>query len=41
MAKDVFFYGREGMKLKIKKGWFEEPPQMEDRPNLIKRNKKE
>ena len=35
IAKDVFFYGQEGINLMIKKGWFEEPPQMEDRSQII------
>lgn len=38
LAKDVYFYGQEGIKIKIKNGWFEEPPQMEDRANIIKNN---
>lgn len=33
LAKDVYFYAQEGIDIKIKKGWFEEPPQMEDRPH--------
>jgi hypothetical protein len=36
LAKDVYFYAQEGIKLKIKNGWFEEPPQMEDRSKIIK-----
>ncbi|MDK8643335.1 DUF3231 family protein [Niallia taxi] len=36
LAKDVYFYAQEGIKIKIKNGWFEEPPQMEDRNQLIK-----
>jgi hypothetical protein len=36
LAKDVYFYGQEGIKIKIKNGWFEEPPQMEDRSQIIK-----
>ncbi|MCM3670707.1 DUF3231 family protein [Mesobacillus maritimus] len=39
IAKDVYFYGQEGIKLKIKHGWFEEPPQMEDRNKIIKKGK--
>jgi Protein of unknown function (DUF3231) len=38
IAKDIFFYGQEGMEIKIKHGWFEEPPQMEDRMEIIKNN---
>lgn len=38
IAKDVFFYGEEGIRLMIKKGWFEEPPQMEDRAQIITNN---
>ncbi|MFP7737540.1 DUF3231 family protein [Priestia aryabhattai] len=36
IAKDIYFYADEGVKIMIKNGWLEEPPQMEDRPNLIK-----
>lgn len=39
LAKDIYFYGQEGVKLKIKHGWFEEPPQMEDRARIIKDGK--
>ncbi|WP_299094740.1 DUF3231 family protein [uncultured Metabacillus sp.] len=38
LAKDIYFYGNEGVKIMIKKGWFEEPPQMEDRTHLIKKS---
>ncbi|MDQ6597929.1 DUF3231 family protein [Bacillus salipaludis] len=38
IAKDVFFYGEEGINIMIKKGWFEEPPQMEDRTQIITNN---
>ena len=38
IAKDIYFYGQEGMEIKIKHGWFEEPPQMEDRAQIIKNN---
>jgi hypothetical protein len=31
LAKDIYFYSHEGIKIMIKNGWFEEPPQMEDR----------
>lgn len=27
LAKDVYFYAQEGIEIKIKNGWFEEPPQ--------------
>lgn len=37
LAKDVYFYGQEGLELMIKNRWFEEPPQMEDRAQLIKK----
>ncbi|WP_456279005.1 DUF3231 family protein [Bacillus sp. AK128] len=36
IAKDIYFYGNEGIKLMIKNGWMEEPPQMEDRAKIIK-----
>lgn len=36
LAKDVYFYAQEGIEIKIKNGWFEEPPQMEDRAQIIK-----
>lgn len=36
IAKDVYLYAQEGIELMIKNGWFEEPPQMEDRPSLTK-----
>ncbi|MDR6880965.1 DUF3231 family protein [Bacillus sp. 3255] len=36
ITKDVYVYTREGIKLMIKHGWLEEPPQMEDRRQLIK-----
>ncbi|MEH6946687.1 DUF3231 family protein [Bacillus sp. JJ634] len=35
IAKDIFLYGQEGIEIKIKHGWFEEPPQMEDRTGII------
>lgn len=35
VAKDIYFYADEGIKLMIKNGWFEEPPQMEDRKRII------
>jgi hypothetical protein len=38
IAKDIFFYGQEGIEIKIKHGWYEEPPQMEDRAQIIKNN---
>lgn len=38
IAKDIFLYGQEGIEIKIKHGWFEEPPQMEDRRGIIKGN---
>lgn len=36
IAKDIYFYGQEGIEIMIKHGWFEEPPQMEDRSQIIK-----
>jgi hypothetical protein len=36
IMKDVFLYGQEGTEIMIKNGWFEEPPQMEDRAAIIK-----
>lgn len=40
-AKDIFIYANDGVKIMIKNGWLEEPPQMEDRPQIIKgKNKK-
>jgi len=38
IAKDIYFYGQEGIKIMIKNGWFEEPPQSEDRTGIIKGN---
>ncbi|WP_010677588.1 DUF3231 family protein [Bacillus timonensis] len=35
LMKDVYFFGEDGVKLMIKNQWFEEPPQMEDRPKII------
>ena len=35
LAKDIYFYGQEGIEIMIKHGWFEEPPQTEDRNQLI------
>ncbi|NQX69326.1 DUF3231 family protein [Paenibacillus alba] len=35
IAKDIYVYSHEGVKLMIKNGWLEEPPQMEDRRQLI------
>ncbi|WP_233269783.1 DUF3231 family protein [Heyndrickxia camelliae] len=35
LAKDVYFYADEGIKIMIKNGWMEEPPQMEDRTRII------
>ncbi|WP_423798445.1 DUF3231 family protein [Neobacillus sp. SAB-20_R2A] len=37
LAKDVFFYGQEGLEIMFKNGWYEEPPQTEDRNQLINR----
>lgn len=38
IAKDIFTFSDEGVKLMIKNGWLEEPPQMENIEALI--NKK-
>lgn len=38
LAKDIYLFGQEGIEIKIKHGWFEEPPQMEDRTQIIKGN---
>ncbi|MEH7273247.1 DUF3231 family protein [Neobacillus vireti] len=38
LAKDVYFYGQEGLEIMFKNGWYEEPPQTEDRGQLINRN---
>lgn len=38
IAKDVFLYGEEGINIMIKNGWIEEPPQMEDRTQIINNN---
>mgnify|MGYP001401415381 CR=1 FL=1 len=35
IAKDIFFYGQEGLEIMFKHGWYEEPPQSEDRNTLI------
>jgi hypothetical protein len=35
IAKDLFSFAKEGAKLMIKHKWMEEPPQMEDRNQLI------
>ncbi|MBV7504338.1 DUF3231 family protein [Bacillus sp. sid0103] len=35
LTKDVYFYGQEGIEIMIKHGWFEEPPQTDDRHKLI------
>jgi len=37
IAKDIYFYADEGIKLMIKNRWLEEPPQMEDRVNIVKK----
>lgn len=37
LVKDVYFYGQEGLEIMIKHGWLEEPPQMEDRAQIIKK----
>lgn len=36
LAKDIFTYAQDGGKIMIKKGWMEEPPQVEDRNKLTK-----
>ncbi len=35
LTKDIYMYAHEGIKIMVKNGWFEEPPQMEDRNKLI------
>ncbi|MBM7571913.1 DUF3231 family protein [Aquibacillus albus] len=35
--KDIFEYAHEGAKIMIKNGWMEEPPQMEERQQIIKK----
>lgn len=35
--KDIFEYAHKGAKIMIKNGWMEEPPQMEERKQLIKK----
>lgn len=37
LAKEVYFYGQEGLEIMFKNGWYEEPPQTEDRNQLINR----
>ena len=37
IAKDIYLYAEEGIKIMIKNGWLEEPPQMEDRTQIIKK----
>ncbi|MDF2857599.1 MAG: hypothetical protein K0Q87_3450 [Neobacillus sp.] len=39
IAKDVYSFAQEGINIKIKNGWFEEPPQMEDRSQIINNGK--
>ncbi|MET3697511.1 uncharacterized protein DUF3231 [Bacillus oleivorans] len=35
--KDIFEYAHKGAKIMIKNGWMEEPPQMEERTQIIKK----
>ncbi|RDI45654.1 DUF3231 family protein [Falsibacillus pallidus] len=35
VSKDIYMYAAEGIRILIKNGWMEEPPQMEDRNGLI------
>jgi hypothetical protein len=35
LSKDVYLYGHEGLELMMNNGWFEEPPQTEDRRQII------
>jgi hypothetical protein len=35
--KDIFEYSHKGAKIMIKNGWMEEPPQMEERKQIIKK----
>jgi hypothetical protein len=37
LAKDVYFFAQEGIEIKIKYGWFEEPPQTVNRSQIIKK----
>jgi hypothetical protein len=37
--KDIFEYSHKGAKIMIKNGWMEEPPQMEERKQIIKKLK--
>jgi hypothetical protein len=39
LAKEIYLYAQEGIEIKIKHGWFEKPPQMEDRSEIIKGSK--
>ncbi|WP_417897789.1 DUF3231 family protein [Bacillus haimaensis] len=36
LVKDIFTFAQDGGKIMIKKGWLEEPPQIEDRNQLTK-----
>jgi nitrogen fixation protein len=36
IMKDIFEYAHEGGTIMIRNGWMEEPPQMEQRKQLIK-----
>ncbi|BCB05140.1 DUF3231 family protein [Bacillus sp. KH172YL63] len=35
VTSDIFTYGKEGVKLMVKNGWLEQPPQMVDKNKLI------
>ncbi|MFE8061451.1 DUF3231 family protein [Priestia aryabhattai] len=37
LAKDIYFFAKEGGKVMIQNGWLEEPPQIEDRNQLTKK----
>ncbi len=39
-SKDIFEYAHKGAKIMIKHGWLEEPPQMEERDQLLNLNKR-
>jgi hypothetical protein len=38
IVKNIFMYTNEAVKIMIKNNWFEEPPQMEDRDQIIKKH---
>ncbi|MFC7394036.1 DUF3231 family protein [Scopulibacillus cellulosilyticus] len=36
MAKNIYFYAEDGIKIMIKNGWLDQPPQMADRNKIIR-----